>query len=124
MFARSRDTIEDVPHEGELLRELLRESEKTPADLARACGVSAQAVQRYVQAERIGERAWFSVKEGLRKLGIDAQRIRSEGDRLPTIDLRPLVHDFSRSQLVRLKQILESSDISKQLLLFYISGKM
>lgn len=114
-----------MPHEGNVLRELLEKQGRTPADLARACNVTRTAVDRYLKAAKIGRIAWPTLRAGLVKMGIDPIRIKPD-DRPPEHehreDLRPLVYSMERSELEALKKILESPPTEREKLLWFIDG--
>lgn len=112
----------DVNHDGERIRKLLAATGKTPADFARASGVTRTAVDRYLKAETIGKHAWLTVRVGLSKLGIDPRRVRPDDRPEEEIDLRPLVHGFDREQLECVKKILEADTLHREKLLYFIDG--
>jgi transcriptional regulator with XRE-family HTH domain len=110
--------------EGTKLRRALLAVGKTPADMARACGVTRTAVDRYLKAETIGDVAWRTVRLALIKLGIDPKKVRPTDVDVEEQeqDLQPLVHDFTLSQLERLKKILKADEGPQKLLFSYIEG--
>lgn len=113
----------DVNHDGERIRKLLSATGKTPADLARAAGVTRTAVDRYLKAERIGKLAWLTVRVGLTKIGIDPRKVRPDDQAAEEeIDLRPLIHGFDRDELERIKKILEADTLDREKLLYFVDG--
>jgi hypothetical protein len=115
-------------HEGAILKKLLKERGKTVRDLAVACGVEWTAAKKYVAASTIGPGAWETCRKGMEKLGIDPDLVkppRPPGTMLTamaTEDLKPLVADFNRGQMERLRKILQSDDASRSRLIDYIDG--
>lgn len=125
MFTRS-DTIVSMAHEGERIKQLLMAIGKTPADLARASGVSRTAVDRYLKAPEIKKIAWLTVRKGLVKLHIEPRKVKPD-DQVESeveLDLRPLIHDFSRDQLERLKTILEADIGPRERLAYFVDGAL
>ena len=125
MLSTNGATVTGMANEGEKLRAALAAVGKTPADLARVVNVTPTAVARYLKAEVIGKNAWLTVRPGLAKLGIDPQKIKAD-DSVVTLetDLRPLVSDFNRDQLERLRTILQEDMGPREKLLYYIDGML
>lgn len=111
-----------MPHEGERIKTLLSSIGKTPADLARAADVTRTAVDRYLKAGTVGPIAWTTVRAGLLKLGIDPRKIKPDDAIKEVVDLRPLVEDFSRDQLARIRKILEEDGLAREKLAYFIDG--
>lgn len=113
-------------HEGKAIAELLSERGLKPAALAEACDVTWPAVKKYLQAAKLQSKAWDTCSRGLEKLGIDPALIRPRRLMLvahaPAIDLKPLVVGFDRSQMEKLKQILESDEGARLRLIDFIDG--
>lgn len=117
------ETMNPMAHEGNRLREVLERSAKTPADLAKACGVTRPAVDRYLNAAMIGKKAWTTVREGLKKLDIDPLKVKPNDVIVDDPeDLRPYVEDFSREQLVKLLHILDADRLEREKLVYFIDG--
>lgn len=115
-----------MAHEGERVRELLGKINRKPADLARACGVSRPAVDRYLDAPKIERRAWATLRPGLVKMGIDPKKVKpdDEATEQPVEDLRPLVANLSREELERIRKILEANEGAREKLLYYVDGAL
>jgi len=111
-----------MSHDGERIRKLLAATGNTPADLARAANVTRTAVDRYLKADNIGKNAWLTVRAGLTKLGIDPRKVKPDDRAEEEIDLRPLVTDFSRDQLDRLRKILDADALSREKLIYFVDG--
>lgn len=58
-------------HEGEAIKAMLDGNGKTAADLARAMGISAQALGRTLKKPTVGNRSQARIHVGLAKLGIE-----------------------------------------------------
>jgi len=63
-------------HEGRKLKEALEEAGKSNSDLALAAKFTPTSIGRYVKLEKIHDKAWPHLADGLRKLGIDPGQIR------------------------------------------------
>lgn len=112
-----------MAHEGERIKALLTTAGRTPADLARAADVTRTAVDRYLKAATIGPNAWKTVRPGLVKLNIDPRKVKPDDVINETeVDLRPLVVDFTREQLDRMRKILEADTGAREKLIYYIDG--
>lgn len=115
-------------HEGSTILKLLAERGKSVKDLAVACGVEWSGAKKYVAAAVIKPGAWTTCKKGLEKLGIDPDLVKPPRPTGPTLttmateDLKPLVSDFNRGQMERLRKILQSDDASRSRLIDYIDG--
>lgn len=115
-------------HEGKQLRELLRQHGKTPSDLARAAKVTPTAVARYLDAAKIGGRAWPTVRQGLAELHIDAGKLRPD-DRpqatgLDESALAHLVEGLTRPQLERVREIIKLPAADQAHLMALVFGLM
>lgn len=113
-------------HEGLLIERLLKEKGYTVQDLARACGVEWPAAKKYVQARRLGAKAWETCSRGLRKLEIDPSLVRPTITEslsiVPVEDLKPLLTHFSAEQLGYLRHILQADSRARDALLNAIDG--
>lgn len=119
--------MEPMAHEGERIRALLLSAGKTPADLARAAKVSRTAVDRWLKADKIGKHAWLTARPGLKKLHIEPSRVKPEdpvSESEEEVDLRPLVHDFTKDQLGRIKFILDQDPLPREKLAYWIDGTL
>lgn len=115
-----------MAHEGERIKQMLTATGRTPADLSRAAGVSRTAVDRYLKAATIKKIAWVTVRKGLVKLQLDPRKVKPD-DQVSIdveIDLRPLIHDFSRDQLERLKTILDADIGPREKLSYFVDGAL
>lgn len=113
-------------HEGQRIRELLAAVGKTPADLARACDVSRTAVDRYLKAAEIGKIAWLNLRPGLVSVGIDPRKVKPD-DRVTDVfdvDLRPLLQGFDADQLSRIKKLIDSDELSRVKLSYWLDGHL
>jgi len=123
--------MEERLTEGQKLRRALDEVGKNGTSLAIACEVSSSMVTKYFQTETFGGHAWNTVCKGLGKLGISPSKIREGYVEMyrgratpPTLDLRPLLEGFSKSQLVALKQILEADAPSRERLYWVLEDRL
>ena len=122
--------VEKPVHEGHKIRALLEAAGKRPADLARAIGVTQTSVGRYLDAERMGAKAWESASRGLSTLGIDPWQVRPleiHGGRIARErpdELRQMLVGFGKRQLEQLLKILEAPPETHYVLRVIISDRM
>ena len=129
MILSMADTGKVNIHEGNRIRALLGEIEKRPADLARAADVTQTSAGRWLDAERLGAKAWETASRGLLALGIDPRKVRPSASvplrlRENADELRALLHGFSRKQLEALKQILDSTPEAQLVLKIVIQDRL
>jgi transcriptional regulator with XRE-family HTH domain len=114
-------------HEGKKLLEALKKAGYSQSDLARAAGIDPAAMSRNIKEQTIGDRAWETVKRGLKSLQIDPQQIRDEPIKMfreRIENFAPLVKEWPLEQVELLRRILESGEGSRQLLLTWIDGRL
>src|SRR4051794_29431693 len=122
--------VEPSIHEGQKIRQLLEQAGKRPADLARAIGVTQTSVGRYLEAERLGAKAWESCSRGLSKLGIDPWQVRplelhaGRTARERPEELRQMLQGFGKRQLEQLQKILEASPETHWVLRVIIADRL
>lgn len=111
--------------EGEKLKQLLKMKRYDQKQLADAAGVTKAAVGKWMKEHHFSERMWPRVRDGLNALGLNPADVRSDPrDQAATEDLSKLVERWPREQLVTLRRIITSDDLSKSRLLSYIDGAL
>lgn len=109
--------------EGQRLLRLLKEKRYDQKDLADAIGITKQAAGQWMKQERFSPSVWKKLKVGLEKLRLDPGYVRPT-EAKPLVDLTQLVEDWPAANLQALKQILESDDAPRAVLLAYIKGSL
>jgi len=111
--------------EGEKLKQLLAVKRYEQVDLAKALGVTKNAVGKWTKEQRFSDRVWPKIRDGLIKLGLNPGDIRtSPQDQEASEDLTRLVERWSRDQLTVVRRIITSDEVSKSRLLAYIDGAL
>jgi transcriptional regulator with XRE-family HTH domain len=116
-----------MDHEGERIKQLLAARGRTAADLARATGVTATAVGRYIYSRRLGPKAWATASRGLVALGIDPDEIRPT-TRAVAVDWRELRDGLdlltSPEQLAYVKRLLEAAPQTREIILALLDDRL
>ena len=118
-------------HEGHKLRQTLADRGKTLADLARAAQVIEQAVQKWVNAGKMGAKARETATRGLAKMGIDTSKMWE----IQVVAMGVLTHDnaaerrrlldrFDPEQLAAIKRLLEGTDRDREIVLAVIDDRL
>lgn len=125
VFTASESIVVMAHHDGHKLRAELARIGRSPADFARAAGVSRTAVDRWLNTPDIGRVAWRTIRPALVRVGIEPATIKpNEPAPEAEVDLRPLIHDFTVDQMRRLLEILSSDRLPRDKLEFFIDGKL